>query len=168
MLGPSERLLHCGGKGGADGAPSPGHWAAGAPPARTVLVAPPWDARLTELTSGPRTSRGAEAVASDGVTGHPTLAVTPLMAAVSEGAGLTAWWGQWAQRPLLSHTQAGQGQGRGVGWEHVGCGALTPLAELAVEASGAETLAADGVAGGSVLTLTHPLAASPVEARGTG
>lgn len=46
-------------------------------------------------------------------------------------------------------------------------GALTLLAELAVEASRAETLAADRVAGGSVLTFTHTLAASPVEARGT-
>lgn len=164
MLGPPERPLHCRGVGQAERAPSPGHWAAGAPPAH--LVSPLRGARLTELTSGPRASRGAKAVASDGVTGRPALAVTPPTAGLSEGAGLTPWWAQRAQRPLPSHTQAGPG--RGVGWEHAGCGALTPLAELAVEASGAETLAADGVTGGPPLTLTQPLAAGPVEPGGTG
>lgn len=55
------------------------------------------------------------------------------------------------------------------GWDgSTGRGALTHLAELALEASGTETLAADGVAGGSMLTLARPLAASPIEARGTG
>lgn len=45
---------------------------------------------------------------------------------------------------------------------------LTPLAELAMEASRAEALAADRVAGGAMLTLARLLAASPMEAGGTG
>lgn len=49
----------------------------------------------------------------------------------------------------------------------LGHGTLTPLTELAVEAGGAEALAADGVAGSSLLTLARPLAASPVETRRT-
>lgn len=64
-------------------------------------------------------------------------------------------------RPL---SQAPTGEGQGEGWD----GALTLFAELATEARGAETLAADRVAVGSMSTPTHPLAASPVEARGTG
>lgn len=43
-----------------------------------------------------------------------------------------------------------------------------PLAELAMEASRAEALAADRVAGGAMLTLARLLAASPMEAGGTG
>lgn len=45
---------------------------------------------------------------------------------------------------------------------------LTLLAELAVEASRAEALAADRVAGGSLLTLTDSLATRSVEARRAG
>lgn len=56
----------------------------------------------------------------------------------------------------------------GARWECVGARTLTLLAELAVEAGRAEALAADGVAGGTVLTLASLLAASPMEAGGTG
>jgi hypothetical protein len=45
---------------------------------------------------------------------------------------------------------------------------LTPFTELAMKASRAEALAADRVTGGSLLTLTDTLAASSMEARGTG
>lgn len=67
-----------------------------------------------------------------------------------------------AQHPLS------QAQGKGTGWECVGARTLTPLAELAMEASRAEAPAADGVAGGAMLTLARLLAASPMEAGGTG
>lgn len=50
----------------------------------------------------------------------------------------------------------------------MGARTLTPLAELAMEASRAEAPAADGVAGGAMLTLARLLAASPMEAGGTG
>lgn len=45
---------------------------------------------------------------------------------------------------------------------------LTPLTELAMEPSRAEALAADRVAGGSLLTLTDSLATRSIEARGAG
>lgn len=51
--------------------------------------------RLTQVTGGPCAPRGAQAVASDGVTGHPKLAVTLLAAALSERARLTPWKGHW-------------------------------------------------------------------------
>ena len=72
--------------------------------------------------------------------------------------------GQWAQHLLLPHPRLGAGRARARG----GFGALTALAELATEAGKAETLAAGRVAEASVLALAQPLAASPVEARGTG
>lgn len=45
---------------------------------------------------------------------------------------------------------------------------LTPLTELAMEASRAEALATDGVTGGSLLTLTNSLATRSMEAGGAG
>ena len=51
--------------------------------------------RLTQVTGGPCAPRGAQAVAGDGVTGHPKLAVTLLAAALSERARLTPWKGHW-------------------------------------------------------------------------
>lgn len=50
----------------------------------------------------------------------------------------------------------------------MGAQTLTPFAELALETGRAEALATDGVAGGTVLTLACLLAASPMEAGGTG
>lgn len=121
------------------------------------------DPRLTEVTGGPCAPRGTQALAGNGVTGCPCLAVTPLVAALSERARCTPWWGavRSASLPVPCPTRQGQGST----WEGR---ALTPLAELAGEAGGADTLTADGVTRGSLLTLTHGPAASPVEARGTG
>lgn len=47
-------------------------------------------------------------------------------------------------------------------------GALTLLTELALEAGRAETVATDGVAGGSMLAHAHTPAAGPMEAGRAG
>lgn len=70
--------------------------------------------------------------------------------------------------PLLPCTQTGQGGAEGRDGEPRGARSLTPLTELAVEAGWAEALATDGVTGGSLLTLAGLLAASSMEAGGTG
>lgn len=130
----------------------------------TYPQVPPWqDPPLTQVTCGSCTPRWAKAEAAGGITGHPFLTVTLLLAAVSKNAWLAPWWGQQAPR---SHPQIKQDKKRVKG---LGGGlTLTLLAELAVEASGAEALAADRVAGGSLLTLTDSLATRSVEARGAG
>lgn len=133
---------------------------------------PPAETRARALPSGtPDSPRSQAAPVRPG--GHRHWPVTG-----SQGAPALQsqrWWqpspkepgshpggGQWTQRPFLSPPPHGKARGA-----H-GTRTLTPLAELAGGAGRADTLAADRVTRGPMLTRTRGPAAGPVEAGGTG
>lgn len=124
---------------------------------------PGQDPPLTQVTRGSCAPWWAKAEAADGITGHIFAAVTLLLAAVSKKAWLAPWWGQWDQHSLPQIKQDKE-RVKGLG----GGLTLTPLTELAMEASRAEAMAADRVAWSSLLTLTDSLATRSIEARGAG